>query len=219
MPSLRESLTSSSSNSTVKEAEKAASSGKQKRKKRLSPTPPSPPPRKSSQKFNKSRSDDEEASPSKSLRPTANPVMASLVNETAALLTSLSESAPQTAKKMPPARPSRDGIPSLEAPLDESRTVIQSNLIGLPFPADRRRSVGYQVKSPPKSGQVEESPRPSMSKIPSRDHPPSPVQRQSSGSTSAPSGLGIIPDLRPVANQTHQQRQIPASRTRSLIGR
>lgn len=207
LPSLRESLTSSSSNSTVKEREKSAAATKEKKKKKgLSPMPPSPPPRKSSQKFVKSRADDEE-SPSKSSRTVAQPVVMSSASEQ-----STSISTQPTVKNTPPARPSRKGTPNLEAQLGESWAVIQSNLTGSQAPADRRQSFLLRAQTTP--GQTTASPAPNLTKIPSRDYSPSPVRLVRSESTPAPSGLGIIPDLRP-APQIHQQRQVPASRTPS----
>jgi hypothetical protein len=214
LPSLRESLTSSSSNSTVKENEKTAKAIKAKKKKRLSPTPPSPPPRKSSQKFQKSRSEDEEESPSKMSAGAARPATASSATSSQ-MKPSVVKPTPLNTKNIPPARPSRDGTPNLEAQLEESRAVIQSNLPGLHFSPDRRQSNGFIPNTQQAPDQPEASPRPSLSKPPGRKYPPSPILQSRADTIAAPSGLGIVPDLRPVANQTYQHRQIPASRTPS----
>ena len=210
LPSLRESLTSSSSNSTVKENEKASGIAKEKKKKRLSPMPPSPPPRKSSQKFKKSPSEEGDASPSKASKTPVQPVMV-LPASTLPPKASNSRPTQPTPKNHPPTRPSREGTPNLEAQLEEARPIIQSNLAGIHFSQDKRQS-GIAVPTAQSSNsQSDACPRPSLSKIPSRAQPPSPLQQQ----PPAPSGLGIIPDLRPVANQTYQQRQIAASPTPS----
>lgn len=210
LPSLRESLTSSSSNSTVKESEKAVGAAKEKKKKRLSPMPPSPPPRKSSQNFKTSPSEESEASPSKASKTPAHPEM---VPAASALPSNASpaKNAQPTTKSAPPVRPSREGTPNLEAQLGEARPVIQSNLAGIHFSQDRRESGIAIPTAQSTNSQSDASPRPSLSKVPSRNNPPSPLPHH----PPPPSGLGIIPDLRPVANQTHQQRQIPVSRTPS----
>jgi hypothetical protein len=210
LPSLRESLTSSSSNSTVKESEKAGGIAKEKKKKRLSPMPPSPPPRKSSQKFKKSPYEEGDASPSKASKTPAQPVMAPPAS-TLPLKASTSRSTQPTPKNYPPTRPSREGTPNLEAQLGEARPIIQSNLAGFHFSQDRRQSSIAMPTAQSSNSQSDGSPGPSLSKVQSRTQPLSPVQQQ----PHAPSGLGIIPDLRPLANQTHQQRQIPASPTPS----
>jgi hypothetical protein len=205
LPSLRESLTSSSSNSTVKDTEKTGGTVKEKKKKkRLSPMPPSPPPRKSSQNFKKSPSEESDASPSKASKPPAHPVMVPPAN-TLPLKASTSRTA-QPAVKNAPTRPSREGTPNLEAQLGEARPIIQSNLAGIPFSQDRRQSAIVIPTAQSTNSQSDASPHPSLSKLPSRTNPTSPLQQQAP----APSGLGIIPNLRPVANQAHQQRQIPA---------
>jgi hypothetical protein len=210
LPSLRESLTSSSSNSTVKENEKVGGIAKAKKKKRLSPMPPSPPPRKSSQKFKKSPSEESDASSSKASKTPAQPVMVPPAS-TLPLKASNSRPAQPTSKNYPPTRPSREGTPNLEAQLGEARPIIQSNLAGIHFSQDKRQS-GIAIPTVQSSNsQSDASPHPSLSKIPSRTQPPSPLQQQ----PPALSGLGIIPDLRPVANQTYQQRQIAASPTPS----
>ncbi len=207
LPSLRESLTSSSSNSTVKETEKTGGTiQEKKKKKRLSPTPPSPPPRKSSQNFKKSPSEEGDASPPKASKSPPHPVMVPPTS-TLSLKASTSKPAQPPIKNTPPIRPSREGTPNLEAQLGDARPIIQSNLAGIYFSQDRRQSGIAIPTTQSTSSQPDASPRPSLSKLPSRTNPPSPSQQQ----PPAPSGLGIIPDLRPVVNQTYQQRQIPAS--------
>jgi hypothetical protein len=172
---VRESLTSSSSNSTVKGD---ASAKEKKKKKRLSPLPPSPPPRKSSQKFNKPSPGDFD-SPSKASPSPARPLM-----------TSPSESSP--ARPARPVRPSREGTPDLQSQLGASVTVIQSNLPALSFAQqDRRRS------AIPPPLQVQTNLRPQGTRIPSRNPSPGPIPPSPREGTPAPSGLGIVPDLRP----------------------
>jgi len=208
LPSLRESLTSSSSNSTVKETDKAGGTAKEKKKKkRLSPMPPSPPPRKSSQNFKKSPPE-EDASPSKTSKTPAHPVMV-LAGSTLPLKALPSKIAQPAVKNAPPVRPSREGTPNLEAQLGETRPIIHSNLAGIHFSQDRRQSAIAIPTTQSTNSSSDASPRPILSKLPSRTNPTSPLQHQAP----ALSGLGITPDLRPVANQTHQQRQIPASPT------
>lgn len=186
LPSLRESLTSSSSNSTVKGEGKAK---EKKKKKRLSPLPPSPPPRKSSQKFKKPRPEEQE-SPSKPSQAPAKPVMTSPIES--------SPVKPRTAplhirqKSNPPVRPSREGAPDLQAQLGDMTPVIQSNLAGLNFSQDRRRSALPRVTaSSPLQNQL---PSPAFRR-PSQTG--SPVIASPREATPAPSSLGIIPDLRP----------------------
>lgn len=205
---VRESLTSSSSNSTVKGDGKGSD---KKKKKRLSPLPPSPPPRKSSQKFKKP-SPGEFNSPSKTSQSPAKPIMMppqesfespSKLSKSAkpAMMSSLEPSFSQTsrpqARNAPPVRPSRENTPDLQNQLGESMTVIQSNLAGLNFPSDGRRS------AIPQPLQVQTKLRPQGSRIPSRNQSPSPVLPLPREATPAPSGLGIIPDLKP--------RQMPSS--------
>lgn len=201
LPALRESITSSSSNSTVKGE---AKSKEKKKKKRLSPLPPSPPPRKSSQKFKKPHSE-EQQSPSKASQVPAIPVMASP-----------SESSPSKArnplqplsKTGPPTRPSREGTPNLQSQIMDP-TVIQSNLAGLSFPQDRRRSALPHITSPLQS----QVPKLQGSKVSSRGPSPSPVQQSHREATPTPSGLGIIPDLKP--KEAQQSSRAIATRTPS----
>lgn len=183
LPSLRESVTSSSSNSTVKGDNKG--SEKKKKKKRLSPLPPSPPPRKSSQKASP------EGTPSKSSQSPAQPIM---TDSPSSRPRGTPVSSPS--KQNPPVRPSREGAPDLQSQLGESMTVIQSNLAGIPFPQERRQStLQRHVTSPLQSQPVI---RPSQgSRLPSRNPSPSPVLTSPREATPAPTGLGIVPDLRP----------------------
>ncbi len=188
LPSLRESLTSSSSNSTVKGEGKAK---EKKKKKRLSPLPPSPPPRKSSQKFKKPRPEEQE-SPSKPSQAPAKPVMTSPIES--------SPVKPRTAplhirqNSNPPVRPSREGAPDLQSQLGDMTPIIQSNLAGLSFPQDRRRSALPRITaSSPLQNQL---PSPAFRR-PSQTGSPSLVIASPREATPAPSGLGLVPDLRP----------------------
>lgn len=190
LPSLRESLTSSSSNSTVKGESKGTETEKKKNKKRLSPLPPSPPPRKSSQKFKKPQPGDFD-SPSKSTQAPAQPAMdkESLVKPTV--------SRPRPTGT-PPVRPSRDGTPDLQAQIG-GPMVVQSNLAGISFSSDKRRS-SLPRSANPSPLQLQTTFRPQQStRLPSRNPSPSPVipPSPSRKATPAPAGLGIIPDLRP----------------------
>lgn len=194
LPSLRESLTSSSSNSTVKNDPKTPDGKEKRKKKRLSPLPPSPPPRKSSQKFKKSPSTRVDESPTKLSSKQAKSVMTSPTKTAPAAMKSM---APTSAlsKTIPPTRPSRDGAPDLRAQ-PEPIAVVQSNLTSIPF-AERRRS-GIARPSP----QVPQL-TPNIgggSRGPSRNPSPSPIQPASREPTPAPTGLGIIPDLKPQSN-------------------
>ncbi|KAE8443795.1 hypothetical protein EG329_001389 [Mollisiaceae sp. DMI_Dod_QoI] len=197
LPSLRESITSSSSNSTVKGDGKSKEKEKRK-KKRLSPLPPSPPPRKSSQKFKKSRSEEPEDSPSKPSQVPAKPIMMSPAESSPAKAPVRAATNP-IAKSTPPVRPSREGAPDLHTQLGESIAVIQSNLTGLP--QTRRQSSLPMPRSVGTSPQLSSQPimRPHLgSRLPSRNNPsPSPVLSSPREATPAPSGLGLIPDLRP----------------------
>ncbi|XMA08458.1 hypothetical protein WAI453_001249 [Rhynchosporium graminicola] len=198
LPSLRESLTSSSSNSTVKAEAKTTEKMK---KKRLSPMPPSPPPRTSSQKFRKSRSDEQD-SPSKSSQAPPTPAMTSTESSPATAEVVQSLSAP--AKRCgPPTRPSREGAPDLQSQLGESMAVIQSNLAEISFSPDRRKSALPRggITSPPLGPRSQQSNR-------HRSRNPSPVSFKSfpREATPAPSGLGIIPNMRAYHN-------VPLSRT------
>jgi hypothetical protein len=185
LPSLRESLTSSSSNSTVKGENKSPK--EKKKKKRLSPLPPSPPPRKSSQKFKKNRPEEQE-SPSKPSQAPAKPVMISPV---------LEPSKPRTAplhvrqKSNPPVRPSREGAPDLQSQLGDMTLIIQSNLPGLSF-QERRRSALPRITAGSLQAQL---PSPAFRR-PSQGSP-NPMMTSPREGTPAPSGLGIVPDLRP----------------------
>jgi hypothetical protein len=202
LPSLRESLTSSSSNSTVKgegksregkiregKSQEGSSPEDKKKKKRLSPLPPSPPPRKSSQKFKKNRPEEQE-SPSKPSQAPAKPVMASPELS--------SPEKPRRAplhirqKSNPPVRPSREGAPDLQSQLADMAPIIQSNLAGLSFPDRRRSTLPRMTASSPLQTQL---PSPAFRR-PSAGSP-SPIITSPREGTPAPSGLGIVPDLRP----------------------
>ena len=209
LPSLQESVTSSSSNSTVKGGGKPRtpeSTEKKKKKKGLSPLPPSPPPRKSSQKSTESSPADRR-SPAKA---TKNPTQASVTSpvETLPLDPPSVFSHQRTTSNSsngsnPPARPSRQGIPNLQSQLGGSIPVIQSNLPGLVTLQDKKGkrqsliSVNKVAPSQNKSAYQGQT----GSKFTSRDPSPAAAQFGSGQTPSAPSGLGIIPDLRPV--QTH----------------
>ncbi|KAK0110468.1 hypothetical protein ONS96_002079 [Cadophora gregata f. sp. sojae] len=208
LPSLRESLTSSSSNSTVKGEGKTK---EKKKKKRLSPLPPSPPPRKSSQKFKKSQSEEQE-SPSKSSQALAKPVMTS-AESSPAKSRAVQPSAPAPKLARPPIRPSREGLPDLQTQLGESMAVIQSNLAGINFSPDRRRSAlpRSAVTSPPLGPRSRQS-----SRLPSRNPSPVPVQPSPREATPAPSGLGIIPTLKPQQNPSSSRGTVSRTPSPSL---
>jgi hypothetical protein len=221
LPSLRESLTSSSSNSTVKGGDKGDRKEKEiekakKKKKRLSPLPPSPPPRKSSQKFKKSPGSDE-GSPSKPSKSPARPVMNTSVtsplsqSSVKSPLSQRSVISPSSAVSAPPRRPSRDGTPDLQAQLEEPIAIVQSNLTTIPFSSDKRSSASALPRSATQSPQVGGNGRPSMqSRLPSRSNAPSPSQQIQREATPAPAGLGIIPDLRPVASNQRPGLRTPS---------
>lgn len=209
LPSLQESVTSSSSNSTVKGSGKPRtpeSSEKKKKKKGLSPLPPSPPPRKSSQKSSESPPTDTRLppKPGKGHAQTVmtSPVEASVLDPPTVFSHQRSTSNSSNASN-PPTRPSRQGIPSLQSQLGVSIPVIQSNLASLSPSQDkkgRRQSILSLTNTAlgPK-----QSPYPSQtgSRFTSRDPSPAPAQFAAREVAPDLSGLGIIPDLRPV--QTH----------------
>lgn len=96
--------------------------------------------------------------------------------------------------------------------------IIQSNLSGLHLSPDRRQSFGVLPRAGTQAtGKgVDASPRPNnVSRLPSRGYSPSPVQQIQREATPAPSGLGIIPNLRPVVTTAAPQRQVAGSRTPS----
>ncbi|KAF8849073.1 hypothetical protein BDZ45DRAFT_246545 [Acephala macrosclerotiorum] len=198
LPSLRESITSSSSNSTVKGDGKSKEAKEKKKKKRLSPLPPSPPPRKSSQKFKKSRSEEPEDSPSKPSQAPAKPIMMPPAEPSHVKPTRPTRTAAPMTKVTPPMRPSREGAPDLHVQMGVS-PIVQSNLTGLL--QSRRHSALPKPRSVGSSPQLPSQPtlRPQPgSRLPSRNNPsPSPVIPSPREATPAPSGLGIIPDLRP----------------------
>ncbi|KAG9239297.1 hypothetical protein BJ875DRAFT_221732 [Amylocarpus encephaloides] len=222
LPSLQESVTSSSSNSTVKG--EVNTNEQQKRRKRLTPPPPSPPPRKSSQRFKKMTSESP-VTPSKSSQSPAKSWMSS-PSESASSKTR-GVPVPSPSKSAPPVRPSRAGAPDLHAQLGEPVTVIQSNLLGLTLPSDRRQSaIQRNIATSPL--QTQPVVRPSQgSRIPSRHPSPSPVLTSLGEASPVPAGLGIIPDLRP-REQTQSRGtgtrtpspSVPTSKSRfGLFGR
>jgi hypothetical protein len=188
---VKESL-NSSSNSTVKNN----GMEKDRKEKRPSPLPPSPPPRKSSQKFKKERSED--GTPKTATKTPAKPVM-----------TSLSDSSPS--KNVPPVRPSRKGTPDLlSQQFSESMAVIQSNLVGIPFSQERRRSGTALPRgmSPQALCPQQES------RNLSRGSSPSLVQPLRREGTPAPSSIGIVPNLRS-PQEPHPSIRAPTVRTPS----
>lgn len=208
LPALRESITSSSSNSTVRGDGKT----KEKKKKRLSPLPPSPPPRKSSQKFKKSPPEgqkklpDDHRSPSKASQAPARPVM--LASPESSPVRTLNPPNAQS-KTIPPTRPSRDGTPNLQSQIIDPMTIIQSNLSGLHLSRERRQSLLPRGTSPTPL----QPPKFQTSKTSSRNPSPSPIQPSQREGTPAPSGLGIIPDLRP--QEVHPSARPTTTRTPS----
>ncbi|KAH8812640.1 hypothetical protein F5884DRAFT_314233 [Xylogone sp. PMI_703] len=219
LPSLRESLNSSSSNSTVKGGNGAGAAGgdkgdkdakAQKKKKRLSPLPPSPPPRKSSQKY--AESPESKKSPPKSSQNSTRPTMVSPRDESP---TRQRPVIPQPqAKGTPPLRPSREGAPDLLGQFAEPAAVIQSNLTGINVPQEKRRSLlpKGSVSSPPPQPTTTSRPQ-QPSRVPLRAASPLPLQQQKESSQPL-TGLGIVPDLRPVQVPPTSSRS-PALRTPS----
>lgn len=180
LPTLRESLNSSSSNSTVRDGDK--SSDRKKKQRRLSPLPPSPPPRKSSQKFK--QPDDQESPSKQSKKP--------VIGSPPEFVSHYHVSADKFQKtNTPPIRPSRDGTLDLQSQFEESMTVIQSNLAGINFSPDRRRSV--LLVSGEKGSAISNLQKPPVS---SQNASPKPVQTCQSEVAPGPTGLGIIPDLK-----------------------
>jgi hypothetical protein len=208
LPALQESVTSSSSNSTVKGGAASKNSEpteKKKKKKGLSPLAPSPPPRKSSQKSTEP-SPTKRRSPPKTPKDTAQAVVTSpkedFTLEPPNVFSHRRNTSSSSTVGNAPIRPSRDGIPNLQSQLGGSIPIIQSNLAGLSSVQDkpgRRQSlvslnnVASQKQSPYQSQ--------SASRFNSRNPSPAPEQFSPHEAAISPSGLGIIPDLRPV--QTH----------------
>ncbi|KAL3425212.1 hypothetical protein PVAG01_04493 [Phlyctema vagabunda] len=196
LPALRESLNSSSSNSTVRDNVKA----KEKQKKRLAPQPPSPPPRKSSQKYIKPHASEQE-SPSKTSRNPVTPIMTT----TPELSPKVQAQPIKNQVGTPPIRPSRDGIPDLHSQIDGSRTVIQSNLMGIGLQQEKRRS------TMPAIGSQGQFPVPGQrSQMSSRNPSPSPTQHYHREPTPGPTGLGIVPDLRPQNKSATSRGRTPS---------
>jgi hypothetical protein len=219
LPELRESITSSSSNSTVKGDGKTKtpdSKEKKKKKKRLSPLPPSPPPRKSSTKFKESPPSNK-SSPSKTSKAPAKPVMMSPLEDSPLLPPPRNvfghkrNTSSSSNTSIPPMRPSREGTPNIVSQIGDSIPIIQSNLAGLSYKTDkqgRRASITPipRVTSPPA-----QQPRLQTGlRLPSRNPSPSPVLTSPREATPAPSGLGIIPDLRPQPSARAQASRTPS---------
>jgi len=225
LPSLQESLTSSSSNSTVKGDGKSKTpemtmEKKQKKKKGLSPLPPSPPPRISSKKSKESPPS--KTSPSKSSKTPAKSITspAEASSPKPRNMSSHRRNTSSTSStgsiSYVPIRPSREGTPNIQSQLGGSIPVIQSNLTGLSNTQDkqgRRQSIASlnRLASPPHNqppSRVQGG-----SRLPSRNPSPAPLQHAAQGDTTVPSGLGIVPDLRPA--QLHPSATYPATRTPS----
>ncbi|KAH8595982.1 hypothetical protein B0O99DRAFT_147321 [Bisporella sp. PMI_857] len=203
LPALRESLNSSSSNSTVKADGKTKEPEKERKKKGLSPLPPSPPPRKSSQKFKKERSIEDSPTKSKTSVESKRMPSSDLSLSKPPMASLQTQSPGQT---VPPVRPSREGTPSLT---QDSINVVQSNLTGLNFSHNRRRSSLPRGTSPLMSAQQ-------PSKLLSRNPSPSPVMPTQREGTPAPAGLGIVPNLRP-PQELHPALRPAGTRTPSPI--
>jgi len=190
LPPVRESLTSSSSNSTVRGSERGGQSPDDKKKKKkkgqLLPLPPSPPLRKSSQHFKKSHAteNEEAALPLKAPLTLHSLPPAGMATDESPLESPRMRSPedPQLPSKgKAPLRPSRDGAPDLQEQFEESTRVIHSNLAGIHFSRDRRKSSSV-------------SPTTDNKHLPRLE------------TNIVPSGLGIVPDLGPDTNRDQQQR-------------
>ncbi|KAA8568611.1 hypothetical protein EYC84_007625 [Monilinia fructicola] len=182
LPSLRESINSSSSNSTVKADGKA----RDKSQKKKSPLPPSPPPRKSSHQFRKLPM--EEMSP---VRLNPNPPLMGTISSSDASPQRLPAPAASYDKPSPPRRPSRDGTPDLRSQIGDF-TVLQSNFTGMKYMHNKSDSVSSQKAA---SSPLQTSMTPT-SRETSRHPSPVPIQPLHRAPTPAPTGLGIVPNLR-----------------------
>ncbi|KAM0156096.1 hypothetical protein ACHAQE_006549 [Botrytis cinerea] len=187
LPSLRESVNSSSSNSTVKADGKARDKG-HKKKKSLSSLPPSPPPRKSSNQFQ--RSPQEKVLPTRAI---PNPSYAGSIPSPISSPPRPSVPLIETIDRpSPPRRPSRDGTPDLRSQIGDF-AVLQSNFTGMRFTHNKSNSVSSQrAASSPLQTSVTQASLDS-----SRNPSPAPVHPLQRDPTPAPTGLGIIPSLRP----------------------
>ncbi|KAI9646016.1 hypothetical protein NHQ30_005454 [Ciborinia camelliae] len=187
LPALRESVNSSSSNSTVKEDGKVRDKT-HKKKKSLSPFPPSPPPRKSSHQFKRPPLEEK---PSASSNPTPPCKDSTLSPEP------LSQRLPAPSVEVldrpsPPRRPSRDGAPDLRSQIGDF-AILQSNFTGMIYTHNKSNSVSSQraVSSPLQTSMTP------ASRETSRNPSPAPLQPLHRDPTPAPTGLGLIPNLRP----------------------
>ncbi|ESZ92302.1 hypothetical protein SBOR_7293 [Sclerotinia borealis F-4128] len=187
LPSLRESVNSSSSNSTVK-ADGLARDKAHKKKKSLSPLPPSPPPRKSSHQYKKLPQ--EEMSPARA-NPNP-PCTGPTISPKASPHRLPAPSIEVHDRPFPPRRPSRDGAPDLRSQIGDF-AVLQSNFTGMQYTHNKNNSISSQRAAP--------SPLQTLmttaSRETSRNPSPAPLQPPHRDQTPAPTGLGLIPNLRP----------------------
>lgn len=180
LPSLRESTNSSSSNSTVKADVKVRDKA-HKKKKSVSPLPPSPPPRKSSHQFKKPPQENLSLAWVNSNLPSTGPALspeASPQRLPAPLLEA-------NDRPSPPRRPSRDGAPDLRSQIGDL-AVLQSNLTGIRYTHKKSSSISSQRTA---SSPLQNSTIPT--------YPSAPIQPLQRDPTLAPTGLGLIPNLRP----------------------
>ncbi|KAF7937280.1 uncharacterized protein EAE98_001594 [Botrytis deweyae] len=187
LPSLRESVNSSSSNSTVK-ADGKSRDKLHKKKKSLSSLPPSPPPRKSSNQFQ--RSPQEKVSPTRAIpNPSYAGPISSPISSPPRPSVPLIETIDRPSH---PRRPSRDGTPDLRSQIGDF-AVLQSNFTGMRFTHNKSNSVSSQraASSPLQTSMTQ------ASLESSRNPSPVPVHPLHRDPTPAPTGLGIIPSLRP----------------------
>ncbi|TGO52037.1 hypothetical protein BOTNAR_0337g00020 [Botryotinia narcissicola] len=175
LPSLRESVNSSSSNSTVK-ADGKARDKVHKKKKSLSSLPPSPPP---------------QVAARKGVTYQSNPK--SILRRIYFISDIIASKAIKTIERpSPPRRPSRDGTPDLRSQIGDF-AVLQSNFTGMRFTHNKSSSVSSQraASSPLQTSMTQ------ASLESSRNPSPAPIHPLHRDPTPAPTGLGIIPSLRP----------------------
>ncbi|KAF5873527.1 uncharacterized protein Bfra_004989 [Botrytis fragariae] len=172
LPSLRESVNSSSSNSTVK-ADGKARDKVHKKKKSLSSLPPSPPPQVTARKGITCQSNSK-----------------SIIRRTYFISDIIASKA--IGSTFAPRRPSRDGTPDLRSQIGDF-AVLQSNFTGMRFTHNKSNSVSSQraASSPLQTSMTQ------ASLESSRNPSPVPVHPLHQDPTPAPTGLGIIPSLRP----------------------
>ncbi|CAD6442780.1 257501eb-fa64-42ce-882b-7f534a158960 [Sclerotinia trifoliorum] len=187
LPSLRESVNSSSSNSTVK-ADGESLDKVHKKEKSLSSLPPSPPPRKSSHQFKKlaqEKISSTGASPNPLHTGTTLPPDVSPQRSQAPLLEANN-------RPSPPRRPSRDGAPDLRSQIGDF-AVLQSNFTGVNYKHSKSSSISSQraASSPLQTSMT------LASRETSRNPSPTPLQPIHRDPTPAPTGLGLVPHLRP----------------------